>query len=153
MSKNEKHGFALIELLVVIAILALLISILTPSIKEAKKLARKAFCLANMNTGKLNTAWPQYSNNCYDMVYCDIDPGEHKFTVAFYQVDRVPKPGPLMMLEDKFVKVVGKTQPYLGRCTLNKEPHFKEDNIVFFDGHAVTASPQEIYRQEYWLTA
>ena len=85
----------------------------------------------------------------------------------------------MMMLEDKFMKVDGMTQPSLSlgrgfyrnvlpnqwrgmlgrwrrngdRGTLNDGPHFKEDNIGFFDGHAITASPTEIYEEEYWLMA
>jgi len=46
--KRHSHGFTLIELLVVIAILALLISILIPSVKHAAKLARQTVCLTNL---------------------------------------------------------------------------------------------------------
>jgi len=115
------------------------------------------------------------------MTGCTAVPGDHEYTFAVYQVDRIPKPGSLMMLEDKFTESwhAGMSQPGLGlgkhwykryggrewrglqhkwcyhgnRRTLNDGPHFKQDNIVFFDGHGITASPQEIYDEEYWLLA
>ena len=42
-----KHGFTLIELLVVIAMIALLVTILAPSLQNAKDLARAAICMSN----------------------------------------------------------------------------------------------------------
>ena len=54
------RGFTLIELLVVIAIIALLVSILLPSLNKAKDLARSAVCMGNLH--HIGLAIPMYVN-------------------------------------------------------------------------------------------
>ena len=67
---NNKKAFTLIELLVVIAIIALLIAIIVPALKNAKRLATSAACLANQHG--LITGWRMYADD-NDGKICDAD--------------------------------------------------------------------------------
>ena len=61
---RRTKGFTLIELLVVVAIIALLISILLPSLSRAREMSKRAVCSANLRG--LGQAMYIYSNDNYE---------------------------------------------------------------------------------------
>ncbi len=60
---ERKEAFTLIELLVVIAIIALLVSILLPSLSKAKELAKKVVCQASIRCLQIGNDVYQTENN------------------------------------------------------------------------------------------
>ena len=57
---RKRHAFTLIELLVVIAIIAVLMSILMPSLKRAREQGRRVVCEGNLKT--LTLCWIMYAD-------------------------------------------------------------------------------------------
>ena len=68
MTMRNKRGFTLIELLVVVAIIALLISILLPSIESARAQARAVVCRTKLHD--LHTAQNNYALQFADWIPC-----------------------------------------------------------------------------------
>jgi len=67
----RKKGFTLIELLVVISIIALLMSILMPSLGRAKALAKDVLCMSNQKQVGLYLS--MYANDCQDKLIQSLD--------------------------------------------------------------------------------
>ena len=74
---DKRKGFTLIELLVVIAIIALLLSILTPSLNAVKEKAKRVYCMNNLKNMTLiwimynevhNGRVPDGGNECDDSI-------------------------------------------------------------------------------------
>ncbi|MBI1374392.1 MAG: prepilin-type N-terminal cleavage/methylation domain-containing protein [Phycisphaera sp.] len=56
--RHDNRGFTIVELLVVLSIIVLLLSILLPSMRQARETARRAVCAANLHqTGMAHIAW------------------------------------------------------------------------------------------------
>jgi len=72
----SRRGFTLIELLVVIAIIALLVSILMPTLGKARLLAKKASCSSNMRS--IGLASVAYRADFHDKIPINLGGGRHE---------------------------------------------------------------------------
>ncbi len=72
-SRKERYAFTLVELLVVVAIIALLISILLPTLVRVEEIARQTMCMTNLKG--ISTGWLMYTsaNNGRPPILPDID--------------------------------------------------------------------------------
>lgn len=90
---KKLKGFTLIELLVVIAIIAMLLSILLPSLKKAKEQARKTICQSNLR--QWGVVWVMYLQDNEDTFPSQFDANPnvkaHWFSATrpYYQTDEI----------------------------------------------------------------
>ncbi len=84
---NRNRGFTLVELLVVIGIIAVLISILLPTMGKARESARRVKCAANL--GQVNNYLRMYFNDNRDRLprvnqfpWQTPDPGEPQLSIV-----------------------------------------------------------------------
>ncbi|MFP4356103.1 MAG: type II secretion system protein [Phycisphaerae bacterium] len=98
-SVGRRGGFTLIELLVVIAIIALLVSILLPSLGQARKLAHRTVCSSNQSS--IAKAAYLYAAENNFVVPRDGKGGWNAFTFAHLARYMGTKPVPWSRLNDQ----------------------------------------------------
>lgn len=106
IATNAKKAFTLVELLVVISIIALLLSILMPSLQRAREQAKRILCLSNLKQLALAATNYTLDNDQY-------------YPIAYYY------DGPDLYQWD-FSTVNGKTEPgilWQGESTIEKVHH------------------------------
>ena len=92
-----KHsGFTLVELLVVIGIIALLISMLLPSLNKAREAANRAACLSNLR--QVHTYLHMYAQTHKDEVPFGQDGDQYQFNFTLWRKADAASPGRYKML-------------------------------------------------------
>ena len=123
---KRRQGFTLIELLVVVAIIALLISILLPSLARAREITKRAVCASNLRG--IGQGFKTYSNDNFDWFpstpYLELTtPSQNNNAVSFVnqmaanlmsQLASNPVPASLHPSRALFILVID------GTCTANQ---------------------------------
>lgn len=87
MLRNKKRAFTLIELLVVIAIIALLLSIMMPSLQKVKHISRAVVCRSNFKQAGIGFSVYEAEHNGYIVTsYWDVKDGTKLGTVTWWSI-------------------------------------------------------------------
>ena len=112
----RRTGFTLVELLVVVAIIALLVSILLPTLGKAKEQARIAICLSNLRS--LGLGFAQYTtdnNDWYPPSYYTGTLHGADYEYFFWDRNMLPYYGNIKLLHcpsDNLVRWWGEPRSY-----------------------------------------
>lgn len=145
MSEGRK-AFTLIELLVVIAIVALLLSVIVPSLQQAKEKSRELGCRNNLRQLSMGLTFYAEDNDGYAMELMDVM-GDYWFhEIAPYLGDRFYEENPEQGLE-------GVMQ--VAYCPSTKKPPPPEDSGDILFGTAKTSwrflEGEGSYGMNLWL--
>jgi prepilin-type N-terminal cleavage/methylation domain-containing protein/prepilin-type processing-associated H-X9-DG protein len=134
-SPSKGKGFTLIELLVVVAIIALLISILLPSLTRAKEMAKRANCAANLRSFAQGcTIYSEVNQQVFPTAYqptnSDADGAAYRNTAIGYRRGLpdgwTATSGPPTVPADSF----SNTRPYYKLLTGGKKAYMQPKQLV-----------------------
>lgn len=133
--KSSSRAFTLVELLVVISIIALLLSILMPSLSKVRESAKRIVCLSNLK--QLGIGWTMYAGeNKGNIVIGTTEPilsngtGYEWKRPEFASWVGVP-PSPVNK-EWKLAIEMGKLFPYCSNTAAYKCPTGKKDEMITY---------------------
>ena len=131
MSSHHGRGFTLVELLVVISIIALLLSILMPSLGKAKGYAKRIVCSSNIRQSLIGI-------HMYCEDYSKMPPGTFSYR-AKYNLENIPSinrgvdPGILYWFADKG-GWLGQRYSYIGQGILYGLEYLPSHDVLFCPG-------------------
>ncbi|MFQ5491314.1 MAG: type II secretion system protein, partial [Phycisphaerae bacterium] len=103
-SRMPVRAFTLIELLVVVSIIGLLISIVTPSLRRSREMARKTECLTHLRALFLGNAMYVEQEGRFPNLNNDPDDGAWQYNYIIYDGrDFEENFGPLVAAGDDFI--------------------------------------------------